>query len=139
MSSKEGRSVSMPIAGGESQESEEQSDSQQAESNQRDQVLEAIDREVSNNSVVLYMKGTPEQPMCGFSARAASIIDSYDVPFHAVNVLSDSAKREGIKEYGDWPTIPQLYLEGELIGGSDIMAKLYESGELDEMIEEVTQ
>jgi monothiol glutaredoxin len=76
------------------------------------------------------MKGDPAAPQCGFSARAAAILSSYQQPFYAVNVLRDQDIREGIKEYADWPTIPQLFVEGEFIGGSDIMASMHESGEL---------
>ncbi|MFB6263804.1 MAG: Grx4 family monothiol glutaredoxin [Bradymonadaceae bacterium] len=95
-----------------------------------------MDREVSENDVVLYMKGTPRQPMCGFSAKAAKLLHAYEVPFHAVNVLEEEDKREGIKEFGDWPTIPQLYVAGELVGGSDILMEMHESGELAELFED---
>jgi monothiol glutaredoxin len=113
------------------------SESPQESNAETDDVIEQIDREVTTNDVVLYMKGTPEDPMCGFSAKAAAIVSSYEVDFHSVNVLDEEDKREGIKEYGDWPTIPQLYIQGELVGGSDILSKMYESGELDEMFEEI--
>lgn len=98
-------------------------------------ILSEIAREVSEHGVVLYMKGTPEQPMCGFSARASAIVASYGVPFLAVNVLADPEKRQGIKEYGEWPTIPQLYVGAELVGGSDIVSKMHEAGQLGELID----
>lgn len=102
---------------------------------QRD-VLKEIDELVQGNRVVLFMKGTPAQPMCGFSARAAAILSMYDIPFRAVDVLQDSEIREGIKEYADWPTIPQLFVRGQFLGGSDIMTTLHESGELKGMLVE---
>lgn len=76
------------------------------------------------------MKGSPEFPMCGFSARATAILKELDAPFHHVNVLDDEDIRQGIKDFGQWPTIPQLYVNNELVGGSDIMMEMYESGEL---------
>ncbi|QDG54829.1 Grx4 family monothiol glutaredoxin [Persicimonas caeni] len=91
---------------------------------------------VTENDLVLFMKGTPQQPMCGFSARAAAVLSSYGKPFYAVNVLADPEIRQGIKDYGDWPTIPQLYVGGELVGGSDIVSKMHESGDLGQMIED---
>lgn len=100
------------------------------------EVLDAIDQEIEQNDVVLYMKGSPAEPMCGFSARAANILQAYGVDFHHVDVLTETQKREAIKEYGDWPTIPQLYVGGELIGGSDIMVEMYESGELADKLTE---
>jgi len=96
-----------------------------------DPVLEQIDKVVKENDIVLFMKGTPDFPQCGFSQRVAAIVASYGVPFAAVNVLLDPAIREGIKTYTDWPTIPQLYIKGEFIGGCDIVTEMQESGELD--------
>lgn len=93
-----------------------------------------IDGLVKNNKVYLFMKGTPEQPMCGFSAQAAGILKDMKVDFGSTNVLADESIRQGIKEYSDWPTIPQLYVNGEFIGGCDIMTELYESGELAKVI-----
>jgi monothiol glutaredoxin len=98
-------------------------------------VLDEIDAEVKGNKLIIYMKGSPEQPMCGFSARASSILAQLGVPFAHVDVLQDPEKREGIKQYGDWPTIPQVYLDGELVGGSDILLELYQSGELQDMVQ----
>ena len=100
-------------------------------------VLSEIAQEVGANTVVLYMKGTPSQPMCGFSARAAGILDSYGLPYHAVNVLADPEKRQGIKTYSDWPTIPQVYVQGEFLGGSDILSQMYENGQLDDLMKKV--
>lgn len=97
-------------------------------------VMTEIEREVKTNRVVLYMKGTPAQPMCGFSARAAGILDTYGVPYYAVNILADPEKRQAIKVFSDWPTIPQIYLDGEFLGGSDILTQMYENGQLDELM-----
>lgn len=85
---------------------------------------------VTNNPVVLFMKGTPQFPMCGFSGQVVQILDYLGIPYQGVNVLDDQNVREGIKTYSNWPTIPQLYVKGEFIGGSDIMMEMYESGEL---------
>ena len=85
---------------------------------------------VTNNPVVLFMKGTPQFPMCGFSGQVVQILDYLGIPYKGVNVLDDQNVREGIKTYSNWPTIPQLYVKGEFIGGSDIMMEMYESGEL---------
>ena len=97
-------------------------------------IMSEIANEVSQNAIVLYMKGTPDQPMCGFSARAASILNSYGVPYYSVNILADQDKRQAIKEYSDWPTIPQVYIGGEFLGGSDILTQMYENGQLDQVI-----
>ena len=96
-----------------------------------------IDNEVKANDVVLFMKGTPEMPMCGFSGRAIQILKAVGVDTRAlktVNVLDDAEIRQGIKEYSNWPTIPQLYIKGEFVGGSDILMEMYESGELQQMV-----
>ncbi|MGE5467699.1 MAG: Grx4 family monothiol glutaredoxin [Ignavibacteria bacterium] len=99
-----------------------------------------IKETVTNNPVVLYMKGTPQFPQCGFSARAVQILKACGVKeIKAVNVLGDEEIRQGIKEYANWPTIPQLYIRGEFIGGSDIMAEMYEAGELQQKLEGLTQ
>ena len=98
-------------------------------------VLEIIKQQVSQNKVVLYMKGDPKFPLCGFSGRAAKILSLCGIKdYLSVNVLADDQIRQGIKEYSNWPTIPQLYINGELIGGSDIMAEMYESGELQQLL-----
>ncbi len=90
---------------------------------------------VQSNEVVLFMKGTAQFPMCGFSGRAIQILKACGVPKPTtVNVLEDEAVRQGIKEFSNWPTIPQLYVKGEFVGGSDIMMEMYESGELQQML-----
>jgi monothiol glutaredoxin len=93
-------------------------------------VQESIKDIVTGNDVVLFMKGTPIFPQCGFSARATAILNQCGVKFHHVNVLADPEVREGVKAYSNWPTIPQLYVRGEFVGGSDIMMEMFESGEL---------
>jgi monothiol glutaredoxin len=91
---------------------------------------------VNSNDVVLFMKGTVLFPQCGFSSRAIAILDHLGVGFETVDVLQDAEIRQGIKAYSDWPTIPQLYVKGEFIGGSDIMMEMYEAGELQQLLEE---
>ena len=95
---------------------------------------ERIQSEISENPVMLYMKGTAMFPQCGFSSRAIAILDHLDVPFHSVDVLQDAEIRSGIKSYSDWPTIPQLYVKGEFLGGSDIMMEMFEAGELHDLV-----
>jgi monothiol glutaredoxin len=97
---------------------------------------ERIEALVKNNDVVLFMKGTPLFPQCGFSSRAIAILDHLNVAYESVDVLQDMEIRTAIKEYSDWPTIPQLYVKGEFLGGSDIMMEMYEAGELHELVEE---
>ncbi len=93
-----------------------------------------IDQLVKRNDVVLFMKDTALFPQCGFSSRAVAILDHLGVPFETVDVLQDQEIRNGIKEYSDWPTIPQLYVKGEFVGGSDIMIEMFESGELQQLV-----
>ena len=93
-----------------------------------------IDEIVKNNEVVLFMKGTPLFPQCGFSSRAVTILEHLETPFETVDVLQDLEIRQSIKEYSDWPTIPQLYVKGEFVGGSDIMMEMFESGELQQLV-----
>ena len=95
---------------------------------------ERIDALVKSNDVVLFMKGTALFPQCGFSSRAIAILDHLGTPYETVDVLQDQEIRQGIKEYSDWPTIPQLYVKGEFVGGSDIMMEMFESGELKTMV-----
>ena len=95
---------------------------------------ERIDALVKSNDVVLFMKGTALFPQCGFSSRAVAILDHLEVPFETVDVLQDQEIRTGIKDYSDWPTIPQLYVKGEFVGGSDIMMEMFESGELQQLV-----
>jgi monothiol glutaredoxin len=100
-------------------------------------VTDRIDAIVKSHDVVLFMKGTPLFPQCGFSGRVVGILDHLDVPFHAVDVLQDPEVRQGIKAYSDWPTIPQLYIRGEFIGGSDIVTEMFQEGELDKLLASV--
>ncbi|WP_341790709.1 Grx4 family monothiol glutaredoxin [Rickettsia endosymbiont of Polydrusus tereticollis] len=92
--------------------------------------FEFIKNEINNNNVVLFMKGTKESPMCGFSATVVAILEKLNVEFRDINVLSDPELREALKIFSDWPTFPQLYIKGEFIGGSDIVKELYQNGEL---------
>ena len=97
-------------------------------------VSEQIKKDITENDVVLYMKGTPVQPMCGFSAMTVQILSHMGVKFKGVNVLEDPNLRQGIKDFANWPTIPQLYVKGEFVGGCDIVREMYESGELEELM-----
>ena len=103
-------------------------------------IKDRIKQQVTGNRVMLYMKGTPQFPQCGFSALAVQVLNACGVKdFGSVNVLADAEIRQGIKEYANWPTIPQLYVNGEFVGGSDIMKEMYESGELQKMLEGMKQ
>ncbi len=95
---------------------------------------ETIKQQIEQNDIVLYMKGTAQFPQCGFSSKAVSLLKACDAKFITVNILEEPEIRQGIKEYSNWPTIPQLYIKGNFVGGSDIMAEMYESGELLELI-----
>jgi monothiol glutaredoxin len=95
-----------------------------------------IDEIVRSKDVVLFMKGTALFPQCGFSSRAIAILDHLGVGYETVDVLQDAEIRQGIKAYADWPTIPQLYVKGEFVGGSDIMMEMYEAGELQQLLDE---
>ncbi|MDR2990595.1 MAG: Grx4 family monothiol glutaredoxin [Burkholderiaceae bacterium] len=102
-------------------------------------IRQRIEQIVNNHSIVLFMKGTAQFPMCGFSGRAVQTLKAAGADpqrITTVNVLEDEAIRQGIKEYSNWPTIPQLYVKGEFIGGSDIMMEMYESGELKQLVEQ---
>ena len=92
-----------------------------------------IEIEINDNDVVLFMKGTPVFPQCGFSAATVGVLNHLGVKFNSVNVLDDQSIREGIKEFTNWPTIPQLYVKGEFVGGCDIIREMYEAGELSEL------
>jgi monothiol glutaredoxin len=96
--------------------------------------VEKVKQQVSENPVILYMKGTPQFPQCGFSMRASQALAACGVEFAYVNVLEDQAIREGVKQFGNWPTIPQLYVNGELVGGCDIIMEMYQSGELQQTV-----
>lgn len=101
------------------------------------EALEIIKKEVESNPIMLYMKGNPDFPQCGFSARSAEAIKACNVPFASVNVFDDEeVYRQGVKLYSNWPTIPQLFVNGELVGGSDIIMDLYQSGELQKMLQD---
>ena len=103
-------------------------------------VQDTIREQVTQHPVVLYMKGTPQMPQCGFSAMAVQALNACGVSeFFSVNVLADPAIRQGIKEFANWPTIPQLYVNGEFVGGSDIMREMYQAGELQKLLEPVAQ
>tara|TARA_A100001037_G_scaffold141946_1_gene128700 strand:+ start:17 stop:358 length:342 start_codon:yes stop_codon:yes gene_type:complete len=97
---------------------------------------ERIQTEVESNDVLLFMKGTPVFPQCGFSAAVVQVLSHLQVKFNSVNVLEDMDIREGIKHYSDWPTIPQLYVKGEFVGGCDIIREMFETGELSSFLEE---
>ena len=97
--------------------------------------IDQIKETVTKNDVVLFMKGTKEMPQCGFSSRVAGVLNFMGVQYQDVNVLADADIRQGIKEYSDWPTIPQLYVKGEFVGGCDIVTEMTISGELDNLLE----
>lgn len=100
-----------------------------------DDLKNRIESLLQSDPVVLFMKGEPESPQCGFSARAVSILQALGVPFKAVNILADWELRQGLKEYSGWPTYPQLYVQGRLVGGSDIMWEMFQSGQLKSLFE----
>ena len=98
-------------------------------------VTESINNELNTNDVVLFMKGTPDFPMCGFSAATVQVLKNLGISFSSINVLDSNEMREGIKEFSDWPTIPQLYVKKEFIGGCDIIKEMFENGELAKLLE----
>ena len=95
-----------------------------------------IDNEVKGNDVVLFMKGTPQFPMCGFSGQVVQILDYLGVPYKGLNVLENDELRQGVKEFSSWPTIPQLYVKGEFVGGCDIVREMFQAGELAGLLKE---
>ncbi|MBO9098555.1 MULTISPECIES: Grx4 family monothiol glutaredoxin [Rhizobium] len=99
-------------------------------------INELIDNEVKSSDVVLFMKGTPQFPQCGFSGKVVQILDYIGVDYKGVNVLADAEIRQGIKDYSNWPTIPQLYVKGEFIGGCDIITEMFQAGELQQHFQE---
>lgn len=99
-------------------------------------VSERIQNDINANPVMLYMKGTPMFPQCGFSARVVQILSHMNVPFHTADVLEDPALRDGIKQFSNWPTIPQLFVRGEFVGGCDIVTEMFQSGELETLFKE---
>ncbi len=104
-----------------------------------DDIMGKIQSQIDQNRVILYMKGTKEMPQCGFSAKVVQIINSHGVPFETVDVLADPEIRQGIKEISNWPTIPQLYINGKFIGGCDICVEMDERGELEPLLIEASQ
>ena len=98
------------------------------------QIKDQIENEISNNEVCLFMKGTPEAPQCGFSMAVSNMLKILEVNFKGVNVLENEHIRQGVKEFSEWPTIPQLYIKKEFVGGCDIVKEMYESGELKEIL-----
>ena len=99
-------------------------------------IIETIKEQIANNTILLYRKGSPNAPQCGFSARVVQILTHMGVPFAGVNVLEDMEIREGIKAFTNWPTIPQLYVKGEFVGGCDIVMEMFQSGELGTLLAE---
>lgn len=100
------------------------------------QVFDWIRKQIAANDVVLFMKGTKQVPQCGFSGRVTQILNHMGIPFQDVNVLEDLAVRDGIKRFSNWPTIPQLYVKGEFVGGCDIITEMFQSGELEDLVHE---
>lgn len=98
-----------------------------------DQLRQEIENDIKNNKVVIFMKGTVEAPMCGFSGRAVQILQSYGVAVKGHNVLASEEMRQGIKEFTNWPTIPQIFINGEFVGGADIITEMHENGELGQL------
>lgn len=99
-------------------------------------IFDQIKKDIGENDVVLYMKGTPQFPQCGFSAAVVQVLNHFGVAYKGINVLADQGIREGIKEFAQWPTIPQLYVKGEFVGGCDIVREMAESGELESLLKE---
>ncbi len=99
------------------------------------ELKEQLDNLLEQNKILVFMKGTKLMPMCGFSNNVVQILNTLGVPFETINVLDDGDIRQGIKEYSNWPTIPQVYINGEFVGGSDILLELYQKGELQQMVE----
>ncbi len=99
-----------------------------------DKMRQQIEKDIKDNKVVIFMKGNVQAPMCGFSARSVQILQSYGVPIKAYDILQDEALRQGIKEFTNWPTIPQVFINGEFIGGCDIVTEMHENGELAALI-----
>ncbi len=102
-----------------------------------EEMKQRLTNDVTNNDVVLYMKGTKDFPMCGFSARAANVLKAAKVDFADFNILEDNDLRLGLKEFSEWPTFPQCYIKGQFVGGSDILLEMYENGELQEMVKDL--
>lgn len=101
-------------------------------------IRERIEQDLKNHPVMLYMKGTKDTPMCGFSARAVEILKSHNVDFATFNILEDEGMRQGLKDYADWPTFPMLFIKGEFVGGCDIMTEMHQSGDLAGLLKDIT-
>jgi len=101
-----------------------------------EQTKELINNEITNNDVCLFMKGTPDAPQCGFSMAVSNMLKILEVNYKGTNVLENQSLREGVKEFSDWPTIPQLYIKGEFVGGCDIVKEMYENGDLKKILED---
>ncbi|KAA5602734.1 Grx4 family monothiol glutaredoxin [Blastochloris sulfoviridis] len=99
-------------------------------------IHDTIDAEVKGNDVVLFMKGSPDMPMCGFSGQVVQVLDFLGVPYKGINVLESDEIRQGIKDYSNWPTIPQLYIKGEFVGGCDIVREMFQAGELQALLKD---
>ena len=102
------------------------------------QVLDRIKQQIDDNPVLLYMKGTPDFPQCGFSGRATQVLQACGVEFASVNIFEDPEIRENLKHFSQWPTFPQLFVDGELVGGSDIMLEMFENGQLQELLANIS-
>ncbi len=102
-------------------------------------IQEQIRQAVEKTPVLLFMKGTPQMPQCGFSAHVIELLNSYGVPYESVDVLAEPALRQGVKEFADWPTVPQLYIGGEFVGGCDIVSEMHAQGELEPLLREATK
>lgn len=98
-------------------------------------IKQQIENDIKNNPIMIYMKGTPEFPQCGFSAQAISILKSYQIPMGAKNVLEDPDLRQGIKDFTEWPTIPQIFIKGQFVGGCDVISEMHNNGELKELLQ----
>ncbi|NIT14411.1 MAG: Grx4 family monothiol glutaredoxin [Candidatus Dadabacteria bacterium] len=102
-------------------------------------IQQTIKKQIEDNNIILYMKGNKQFPQCGFSAQVVHIMNSYGVPYETVDVLLDPEIRQGIKDYSNWPTIPQLYVKGEFIGGCDICTEMYQNGELEQIVKSAAE
>ncbi len=99
-----------------------------------DKMRQDIENEIKANPIVIYMKGTPQAPMCGFSGKSVKILQSYNLPIKSHDILANEELRQGIKEFTDWPTIPQIFIKGQFVGGCDIIAEMHENGELAQLL-----
>ncbi len=104
-----------------------------------EEIQQAIKKQIEDNKVILFMKGNKQFPQCGFSAQVVQILNSYDVPYETVDVLLDPEIRQGIKDFSNWPTIPQLYVNGEFIGGCDICTEMFQNGELEQVVKSAAE